>query len=54
MNDESEWEWVEGRTAIDIISEEQWLYEVREYGQSSSRDRIMEAYENGRGNSVII
>ena len=51
QEDESNFEWLEGPYSENFISEEEYL----EYqGQSFTRDRIMEAYENGNGNSVVV
>lgn len=52
LNDPDEWDWVEGATSVDIISRDEWLHHVGE--PVRVRDRIMEAYENGRGNSIYV
>ena len=52
MNDDSVWEWVEGRTSVDLHDKDEWEY----YNDQPrrTRDYIMEAYEDGRGNHVTI
>lgn len=52
LNDDSGWDWVEGRTSVDIISEEEYLQEVNE--PVKIYDHIMAAYENGNGRNIII
>jgi len=49
---ESMYEDAEGSTSIYIVSKEEW----EDYGdhQFRSRDRILEAYENGDGRKVIL
>ena len=42
-------EWAEGPATFDIVSKE----EYQEFCPSS-RDRVMEAYENGNGNSIYV
>jgi hypothetical protein len=51
LNDEGEWDWVEGNTSVNIISKEEYLEnkDVR-----TCRDYIMEAFEDGRGSNVVI
>lgn len=53
---EIEYEWAEGTLSINRISEEEYNDRLMAYGgtQSRSRDRIMEAFENGRGWSVEV
>jgi len=52
LNDESEWDWVEGRTSVDLHDKDEWEY----YNDQPrrTRDYIMEAYEDGRGTHVNI
>lgn len=49
------YEWAEGPMSFTPISKadyEQWHVETN--GRTSHRDRVMEAYENGRGNSIYV
>lgn len=52
LTDADAWDWVEGRTSVDLHSKEDWEY----YNEQPrrTRDYIMEAYEDGRGRNVII
>jgi hypothetical protein len=43
--------WAEGPTSIEMLTKEE--YELA-LDQEYSRDRIMEAYENGHGSSIIV
>jgi len=52
MNDSGEWDWVEGRTHVSIVSEEEYLDNIDE--PRKTFDHIMNAFEDGRGNNVIL
>ena len=43
-------EWAEGPVSYDRISKE----EYEEFVNPGNRDRVMEAYENGNGNSIYV
>jgi hypothetical protein len=46
------WDWVEGATSVNEISKDDYDSEVNQ--PRRIRDRVMEAYENGRGNSIYV
>ena len=50
--EENLYEWAEGSTYINEISEEEYLAHCNQ--QSRTRDRIMEAYENGNGRTGYV
>jgi len=50
LNDESEWEWLEGAVSVNVISADEYAFYKDE--PVVIRDRIMEAFENSRGTSV--
>jgi len=49
---EGVYNWAEGPTSISIISKKE--YDEERHHPTRSRDRIMEAYENGHGSSVLV
>ena len=52
LNDAEQWDWVEGATSVDEISRDEYLHYADE--PIVVRDRIMEAFENGRGSSFYV
>ena len=52
MNDSDAWDWVEGRTSVQLHTKDEW----EEYNEQPrrTRDYIMEAFEDGRGSHVTI
>jgi hypothetical protein len=48
---ESQYEWAEGPMSFTIISKDEY---EEEKGVTHHRDRVMEAFENGNGNSIYV
>ena len=52
LNDPDQWDWVEGTTCVNEIDKDEYDYYIDE--PVVVRDRVMEAYENGRGWSTTV